>query len=533
MYDTNSFWSAGSNTRFTIPAGVTKVKLSASMTGATQTDQVNILIYKNGTNVYSSQPEVDSTGADVPAAFTPVLSVVAGDYFTLIAYSQLARNIGETPEGYTSWFSIEVVEGTLLNTTVASTLTLGSSLLSDVNIVSPSNNQSLVYDTASSKWINGLPLTAGTVTTAAQPNITSVGTLASLSVTGNVAANYFTGNGSLLTSVAALTATSATTAGTVTTAAQPNITSTGTLTGLTVTGNVLFSGPNVTLGDVANLHISGGTANYVLKTDGAGTLSWTAQSGGGGSSNAAGANTQIQFNDGNVFAGSAGLTFNKTTTTLTANNLVATTTANLGAVGNVTITGGTGGQVLSTNGSNVLSWITPAASTTSTTPTSSITVDSFTGDGTTVVYTLSITPINITQTQVNYNGVIQLRSSYSIVGSSIVFTEAPLAGSYIEVTTTQGVTANSGTYVVRTYTGDGVTTMFTVTNGSTASSLLVTENGILQTPTSDYTVSGTVITFTTASVAGVAIQIRELGIFVVNSSTTTTDILSPFLLMGA
>jgi hypothetical protein len=72
--------------------------------------------------------------------------------------------------------------------------------------------------------------TAATVTTAAQPNITSVGTLSSLAVTGNVGASFFTGNGSLLTGIVA------TTAGTVTTAAQPNITSTGTLSGLAISG---------------------------------------------------------------------------------------------------------------------------------------------------------------------------------------------------------------------------------------------------------------------------------------------------------
>ena len=71
-----------------------------------------------------------------------------------------------------------------------------------------------------------------------------------------------------------------------------------------------------------------------------------------------GSNTQVQFNDGSSFNGNAGLTFNKATTTLTANNFVASTTANLGAVGNVTVTGGTNGQVLATNGSGVLSWTT-------------------------------------------------------------------------------------------------------------------------------------------------------------------------------
>jgi hypothetical protein len=72
--------------------------------------------------------------------------------------------------------------------------------------------------------------TAGTVTTAAQPNITSVGTLTSVAITGNATAgNVYANSGTIGASL--LT-------GTVTTAAQPNITSTGTLTSLTVTGNV-------------------------------------------------------------------------------------------------------------------------------------------------------------------------------------------------------------------------------------------------------------------------------------------------------
>jgi hypothetical protein len=70
--------------------------------------------------------------------------------------------------------------------------------------------------------VTGSSLT-GTITTAAQTNITSVGTLSSLSVTGNVAAGNVSGTN--------LT-------GTITTAAQTNITSVGTLGSLSVTGNV-------------------------------------------------------------------------------------------------------------------------------------------------------------------------------------------------------------------------------------------------------------------------------------------------------
>ena len=111
----------------------------------------------------------------------------------------------------------------------------------------------------------------GTLTTAAQPNITSVGTLTGLGVNGtvtavNITANtgVFTGNGSGLSALTganvtgtvanATYAVSAGTAGTVTTAAQPNITSVGTLTGLTVSGNT--SSGNVNADNLL-------TANYV------------------------------------------------------------------------------------------------------------------------------------------------------------------------------------------------------------------------------------------------------------------------------
>ena len=65
-------------------------------------------------------------------------------------------------------------------------------------------------------------------------------------------------------------------------------------------------------------------------------------------------------------------------------------------------------------------------------------------------------------------------------------------------------------YVTRTGTGDGSTVAFTVTNGVTVNDVLVTENGVLQAPTTDYTISGTTLTFGTAPASGVNIVIREL-----------------------
>jgi hypothetical protein len=132
--------------------------------------------------------------------------------------------------------------------------------------------------------------TAGTVTTASQPNITSVGSLTSLGVTGNisagnVSATLFTGSGASLTNIPAgnITGTvaSATTAGTVTTAAQPNITSVGSLTSLGVTGNIsagnvsatLFTGSGANLTSIPAANITGTVASATT----AGTVSTAAQ----------------------------------------------------------------------------------------------------------------------------------------------------------------------------------------------------------------------------------------------------------------
>lgn len=82
---------------------------------------------------------------------------------------------------------------------------------------------------------------------------------ANLQIVGNLILNY-AGNGFP-------SANSAIFSQSVTNAAQPNITSVGTLTSLTVAGNV-------NLGAIGNVRITGGSIGQVLTTDGAGNLSW-------------------------------------------------------------------------------------------------------------------------------------------------------------------------------------------------------------------------------------------------------------------
>jgi hypothetical protein len=86
---------------------------------------------------------------------------------------------------------------------------------------------------------------------------------------------------------------------TVSTAAQPAITSLGTLTGLTVQGVT-------NLGPVSNVIITGGAPGQVLSTNGEGFLTW--QTGGGGSVGATGATGEIGLTGATGIQGATGLT---------------------------------------------------------------------------------------------------------------------------------------------------------------------------------------------------------------------------------
>ena len=316
---------------------------------------------------------------------------------------------------------------------------------------------------------------AGTLTTAAQGNITSLGILSSLTATGNISAGNLIGILANGNSNVRIPSTNGNV--TISTAGNANIVViTGTGADITGTANVtgnLSVGGKSNLGPVGNVIITGGTANYVLSTDGVGNLSWVAQSGGGGGS----ANIAI-YDEGNL------LTNAVSSLDFVGSGVTAT---NIGNAVTVTITGGGGGG--------------PA----------SIILDSFTGNGVQTTFTLSTVPQSENYTFVNIDGVSQLKTDYSLSGANIIFDGAPANGALIEVTTVSALSNAQPTFTTRTYTGNGVQSTFTVTNGVTSTGVLVTENGILQTPDSDYTVSGANLTFTSAPANAQAIQIRELG----------------------
>lgn len=116
--------------------------------------------------------------------------------------------------------------------------------------------------------------------------------------------------------------------------------------------------------DVSNLHLSGGSSNYVLTTDGVGNLTWLdvgSLIGGGGNPlppnavSAGGNTTEVQYNDGGFAAGTANFNWDTPTETLFATNYAGNGftlehTSGPNVLGPVdlarNILDGTGGQVL-------------------------------------------------------------------------------------------------------------------------------------------------------------------------------------------
>jgi hypothetical protein len=199
----------------------------------------------------------------------------------------------------------------------------------------------------------------GTLTTNSQPNITGVGTLTSLTIgpnsslimsgnTGYVRANSLQGrDGSQ-----AVYLYYGNVSGSVGIVGDLTVGASGTGNLIVANGNATFSGANVDLGSVSNIHISGGSLNYVLTSDGAGNVSWNPPAGGGGVS---GSNTQLQYNAAGVFAGTPGLTFDNTANRLTLQNYAVIRNQLGNVIGSRTINLNLGGYVSATS-TGITTW---------------------------------------------------------------------------------------------------------------------------------------------------------------------------------
>jgi len=135
-----------------------------------------------------------------------------------------------------------------------------------------------------------------------------------------------------------------------------------------------FRSPNiVTQSRTYTLPPADGTAGQLLRTNGAGVLTWVSVITPEGGFAAGGSNTQVQFNDSTTFSGDSSFTFVQSSLLLTVPKLTATqvvtvsdTTASTSSTtGAVQITGGTGiqGQLNVAGATNKFTGATAATST--------------------------------------------------------------------------------------------------------------------------------------------------------------------------
>lgn len=148
--------------------------------------------------------------------------------------------------------------------------------------------------------------------------------------------------------------------------------------------------------------------------------------------------------------------------------------------------------------------------------------DSFTGNGSTTAYVLSMSISNENATQVYIDGVYQSKDNYTTSGSTLTFSTAPPNGAAVEVVHIKAVAAS--TLNQNNFTGDGSTTAFTLSQNVTdETNTFVFIQGVYQ-EKSVYSISGTTLTFTTAPQNGYTVEVMAFGTITVgNAVISATD----------
>jgi hypothetical protein len=471
------FSGSGANLTNINGANVSEVALATNVTASAQGNITSVGTLTGLTIAANGDITLSGTDSNISGA-----NLISASYFSgngslltgVTASSMDANNLTGT---------------TLASSVVNSSLTSVGTLTSlDVtgSITSATGDITATTGNISGNVITGTKLT-GTLTTAAQPNVTSVGTLTSLTVSntggsgnitadnvyansGIIGAQYLKGDGSNIASITGANVTGyvpnaaianvayAVAAGNITgtTLASgvtgSSLTSVGTLVNLTVTGDITSTSGNITAGKI------GATGTTYLYGDGSNITGVTASS--------------IDANNltGTTLASSvvsSSLTSVGTLTSLTVNGLT-----DLGPVGNVKVTGGTSGQYLQTDGTGALSWSTVELSNIHN-GTSNVNIAASNGDVTAAVNGNTI--ITIAATGLTVTGIITatgnitaaniISNNYVIANSSTDATSA-ITGA---ITTPGGISAQGNIY-----TGNVVG--FAHGSGNTASAAYIKYN---------------------------------------------------------
>ena len=160
---------------------------------------------------------------------------------------------------------------------------------------------------------------------------------------------------------------------------------------------------------------------------------------------------------------------------------------------------GTNGQALITNGSGTLSFTTLSTTLTYSSGTA-------VGDNSTTAFTIS-SGRSVQDVLVFVNGfMLTPTTDYTISGTTLTFISAPATSAEI----TYRYLPLGGAYTSANFTGNGSATTITIDAGRAVADVLVVVNGLTLVPTTDYTISGTTLTFVTAPANLAEITVRYL-----------------------
>jgi hypothetical protein len=141
-------------------------------------------------------------------------------------------------------------------------------------------------------------------------------------------------------------------------------------------------------------------------------------------------------------------------------------------------------------------------------PTLTYTNGTATGDGSDTTFTIN-SGRSVNDVIITVNGFVLVPTAdYTISGTTLTFATAPANSAEIGIRYLP--LSGTATYTNGTATGDGSTTAFTINSGRSVEDIIVSVNGVTLVPATDYSISGTTLTFATAPAASAEISIRYL-----------------------
>ena len=134
-------------------------------------------------------------------------------------------------------------------------------------------------------------------------------------------------------------------------------------------------------------------------------------------------------------------------------------------------------------------------------------MNSFSGDGSTVAFSLSSSP-DLSNTLVYIDGVYQVKAAYSISGQVLTLSAAPDNNALIEIiAATVAPVQESTDFLINNFTGNNSTTAFSLSSTPTSENQCsVFISGVYQSK-ANFSVSGSTLTFSTPPPSGSAIEV--------------------------